>query len=83
MIEVYLSANELQISRDEYSQSTKIIDSEYNQVSANLHDVVNASENLHIKKQHQLQILLQKYEHIFDGTLGEFNMEYCTNYYPY
>jgi hypothetical protein len=28
------------------------------------------------EEQHQLQISLQKYEHLFDGTLGEFNMEY-------
>jgi hypothetical protein len=28
-----------------------------------------------VEEQHQLKILLQKYEHLFDGTLGEFNME--------
>jgi hypothetical protein len=32
-------------------------------------------ENLHIEEQHQLKLLLQKYEHQFDGTLGEFIME--------
>jgi hypothetical protein len=32
-------------------------------------------ENLHVEEQHQFKILLQKYEHLFDGTLGEFNME--------
>jgi hypothetical protein len=25
------------------------------------------------------QTLLKKYEHLFDGTLGEFNMKYLTN----
>jgi hypothetical protein len=40
-----------------------------------LDDVIKTCENLHVDKQHQLQILLQKYEHLFDGTLGEFNME--------
>jgi hypothetical protein len=39
------------------------------------HDVIKTFENLHAKEQHQLKILLQKYEHLFDGTLGEFNME--------
>jgi hypothetical protein len=28
-----------------------------------------------IEKQHQLKLLLQKYENLFDGILGEFNME--------
>jgi hypothetical protein len=32
-------------------------------------------ENLHVEEQHKLKILLQKYEHLFDGTLGEFHME--------
>jgi hypothetical protein len=32
-------------------------------------------ENLHVEEQHQLKELLQKYEHLFYGTLGEFNME--------
>jgi hypothetical protein len=32
-------------------------------------------ENLHVEEQHQLKTLLQNYEHLFDGTLGEFNME--------
>jgi hypothetical protein len=30
---------------------------------------------LHVEKLHQLKILLKKYEHMFDGILGEFNME--------
>jgi hypothetical protein len=42
---------------------------------ANLDDVIKTSESLHVEEQHQLKILLQKYEHLFDGTLGEFNME--------
>jgi hypothetical protein len=32
-------------------------------------------ENLHVEEQHQLKILLPKYEHLFDGPLGQFNME--------
>jgi hypothetical protein len=31
-------------------------------------------ENLNTEEQHQLLKLLPKYEHLFDGTLGEFNM---------
>jgi hypothetical protein len=42
---------------------------------ASLDDVIKTCENLHVEEQHQLKILLQKYEHLFDGTLGEFNME--------
>ena len=31
--------------------------------------------NLNSEEQHHLLKLLQKYEHLFDGTLGEFNMD--------
>jgi hypothetical protein len=73
MIEVYISAIEPQTLRDEYSKATKILDAEYKPES--LDDVIKTCENLHVEEQHQLKILLQKYEHLFDGTLGEFNME--------
>jgi hypothetical protein len=43
---------------------------------ASLDDVIKTCENLHVEEQHQLKTLIQKYEHLFDGTLGEFNMEY-------
>jgi hypothetical protein len=68
-----MSANEPQTLRDEYSQATKILDAEYS--PASLDDVIKTCENLHIEEQHQLKIILQKYEHLFDGTLGECNME--------
>jgi hypothetical protein len=68
-----MSANEPQTLTDEYSQTTKILDAEYK--PASLDDVINTYENLHVEEQHQLCILLQKYEHLFDGTLGEFNMD--------
>jgi hypothetical protein len=74
LIEVYLTANEPQTLRDEYSQTTKILDAEYN--PASLDDVIKTCESLHVEEQHQLKTLLQKYEHLFDGTLGESNMEY-------
>jgi hypothetical protein len=32
-------------------------------------------ENLHVEEQHQLKTLLQKYEHLFDVTLGQFNLK--------
>jgi hypothetical protein len=75
MIEVYMSANEPQTLRDEYSQVTKILDAEYKQGSVSLDDVIKTCENLHVEEQHQLKILLKKYEHLLDGTLEEFNME--------
>jgi hypothetical protein len=68
-------ANEPQTLRDEYSRATKILDAKYKQSSASLDDVIKTCEKLHVEEQHQLKTLLQKYEHLFDGTLGEFNME--------
>jgi hypothetical protein len=63
LIGVYMSANEpkTQTDKDEYSRATKILDAEYKQ--SRLDDVIKTCENLHIDKQHQLKILLQKYEH--------------------
>jgi hypothetical protein len=61
-----MSANEPQTIRYEYSRVTKILDAEYKPESLN--DVIKAYENLHVEEQHQLNILLQKYEHLFDGT---------------
>jgi hypothetical protein len=66
-------ANESQTLRNEYSQATKTQDAEYK--PASLDDVIKTCENLHVEEQHQLKRLLQKYEHLLDGTLGEFNME--------
>jgi hypothetical protein len=57
---VYMSANEPQTLRDEYSRATKILNAEYK--PASLDDVIKALENLHVEEQHQLKILLQKYE---------------------
>jgi hypothetical protein len=75
MIEVYMIANKPQTLRDEYSRAIKILDAEYKHVLAILEDVIKTCENLHVEEQHQLKPLLQKYEHLFDGTLGKFNME--------
>jgi hypothetical protein len=73
LIEVYMSANEPQTLWDEYYWATKILDAEYK--PASLDDVIKTCENLHVEEQHQLKTLLQKYENLFDETLGEFNME--------
>jgi hypothetical protein len=71
-----MSANEPQTLRDEYSQATNILDAEYKKKSESLDDVIKTCENLHVEEQHQLKTSLQKYEHLFDGTLGRgFNME--------
>jgi hypothetical protein len=66
LIKVYMSANEPQTLRDEYSQATKILDAEYKHTHASLDDVIKSCENLHVEEQHQLKTLLQKYEHTFD-----------------
>jgi hypothetical protein len=45
-----MSAKEPQTHRDEYSQATKIFDSEYKPES--LDNVVKTCENLHVEEQH-------------------------------
>jgi hypothetical protein len=60
LLEVYLSANEPQMLRDEYCRVTKILDAEYKPES--LDDVMKLCENLNVEEQHQLKILIQKYE---------------------
>jgi hypothetical protein len=77
LIDIYMSANEPKMLRDEYSRAIKILDAEYK--PASLDDVIKTFEKLHVDKQHQLKLLLQKYERQFDGTLGEFNMEHKNN----
>jgi hypothetical protein len=58
-----MSSHVPQTLREEYSRATKILDAaEYK--PASLDDVIKTCENLHVKKQHQLKILLQKYEHL-------------------
>jgi hypothetical protein len=52
LIEIYVSANEPQTLRDEYSRATKILDADYK--PASLDDVIKTCENLHVEKQHQL-----------------------------
>jgi hypothetical protein len=49
-----------QTLRDEYSRATKILDAEYK--SASLDDVIKTCENLHVEEQHQIKMLVQKYE---------------------
>jgi hypothetical protein len=73
LIEVHISRNKPKRLRDEYSQATKILDAEYK--PASLDNVIKTCENLHVEEQHQLKIPLPKYEHLFDGTLGEFNVD--------
>jgi hypothetical protein len=70
--EIYSAANEPQSLMDKFSRSTKIIDAEYK--PAILEEVIKTCENLSDEKQHKILQVLQKYEHLFDGTLGEFNM---------
>ena len=72
LIEVYLSANEPQSLVNKFLLSNKILDAEYK--PAVLEQVTQMCENLNAEEQHQLLKLIQKYEHLFDGTLGKFNM---------
>jgi hypothetical protein len=39
-IEVYLIINQTEILRDEYSRATKMLNTDYKQMSANLYDVI-------------------------------------------
>jgi hypothetical protein len=75
LIEVYFCANAPQRLRDVYSWYTKILDAEYEEASNIIDGVFKTCENLHVDKQGQLKILLHKYGHLFDGILGEINME--------
>jgi hypothetical protein len=74
LIKFHMSANEPHTLRDKYSRTTKILDAEYRHLPAILDDVMKACGKLHVEEQHQFKILFQKYKHLFDGTLGEFNM---------
>ena len=67
-----MTANEHQSLLKEFSRSTKILDAEYK--PAILEEVSKTCENLTEEEQQKLLQVLQKYEHLFDGTLGEFNM---------
>jgi hypothetical protein len=58
---VYMSSNDPQTLRYEYSRATKILDAEYKPTS--LDYVIKTCESLHVEEQHQLKELLQKYEH--------------------
>jgi hypothetical protein len=43
--------------------------------TAMVKEATNMYDNFRKEKQHQLLNLLPKYEHLFDGTLGQFNMD--------
>jgi hypothetical protein len=73
ILEVYLASNEPKSLVDEYLRSTKILDAEYK--PAILEEVTQTCTNLNQEEQHKLLELLQKYEHLFDGTVGEFKMD--------
>jgi hypothetical protein len=59
---IYLSTNEPQTLRDENSRATNILNAEYKLASS--HDAIKTCENLHVDEQHQLEILLKKYEYV-------------------
>jgi hypothetical protein len=73
LIEVYLSKNEPQTLKNEYYWASNILSADYKPES--LDDFIYTCENLDVEEHNHLKISLQKYEHLFDETLGEFNME--------
>jgi hypothetical protein len=77
LIENYMSSNESQTLTDEYFLAIEILDAEYK--PASLDDAIKTCENLYVKEQYQLRILLKKYEGLVDVILGEFNMEQNSN----
>jgi hypothetical protein len=58
---------------DKFSRSIKILDAEYK--PATLEEVAQLCSSFNSEEQLHLLELLQKYEHLFDGILGEFNMD--------
>jgi hypothetical protein len=73
---VYLSANQPQTLRDEYSRDIKILDSECKHISESLYDIIKTCHNYRVEEQDELKLLPQKYEHLFDGSLNESNVEH-------
>jgi hypothetical protein len=73
LIEVYMSANEPQTLKYEYSQGTKILDAKY--ILASLDEVIKTCEHVHVEEQHQLEILHHKYEYLLNGNYGRIQHE--------
>jgi hypothetical protein len=73
ILEVYLDSNEPKSLVDEFWRSTKIPDAEYKPTV--LEEVTQMCTNLNKEEQQKLLELLQKYEHLFDGILGEFKID--------
>jgi hypothetical protein len=73
ILEVYLDSNEPKSLVDEFWRSTKIPDAEYKPTV--LEEVTQMCTNLNKEEQQKLLELLQKYEHLFDGTVGEFKID--------
>ena len=72
--------------REASDRITQIIDAKYEK--ADLHQIVQAQKQLNQNEQHQLLQLLQKYEELFDGTLGKwkgspYNIELKPNVTPF
>jgi hypothetical protein len=69
-----MSANEPQTLRNEYSRSTKILDADCKPES--LDDVIKTCENFWNSISLRYYSKNMNLQYLFDGTLGEFNMEY-------
>ena len=65
------STQEPKSTRSEQSRLVKILDADYK--PANLDEIVSQAENLNSTEKTSLRVLLNKYEELFDGTLGDVN----------
>jgi hypothetical protein len=73
LTDIYLTANEPKLLEVEFTRSAKILNVEYKPATV-LQEIIDTCNNLNQKEKLQLLQLLPKYEHLFDGTFGEFNM---------
>lgn len=70
---VILQNAEPSITQEATERAIKILDSEYDK--ANLDEIVSQADSLTKQEKQQLLKLLQKYEILFDGTLGKWGGE--------
>ena len=67
--DIFLTANEPTGIQEEFARTTRILHADYH--AANLDEVVNRTNTINLEQKEQFKSLLYKYEHLFDGTLGE------------
>ena len=65
------STKEPESTKSEHSRLVKILDADYK--PADINDIVMKLDTLNKEQKDSLQILLNKYKNLFDGSLGDFN----------